>query len=104
LDAGPPLTFCQYSLQGGAIDSLWAAVRERDVATLRATEGERLALFQEIRRRGALREAPMLLATLSALAAGRVRIEAGRILDPAGHPAAPLDLSLEVDRALGPLI
>ncbi len=100
LDAGPPLSFCTYSLRGEDIDRLWAAVAGQDVAQLRAQAGEDLPLFVEIRRRGAVRETPLLLATLTALAGGRVRLAGGRVVDAEGHETAPLDVTPLVDEAI----
>jgi len=55
------------------------------------TPAEETPLFQEIRRRGATREPPLIVETLRALAEGRA--------DPSGeHP--PLDLTAHVEVAL----
>jgi phosphoribosylglycinamide formyltransferase-1 len=104
LDAGPPLSFCTYSLHDEAIDPLWDAIAGRDVADLRAAEGEELPLFVEIRRRGVVRETPLLLQTLAALAAGRIRLAGGRVVDAAGREAPPLDLTTPVDEAIERLV
>jgi phosphoribosylglycinamide formyltransferase-1 len=100
LDAGPPVSFCTYSLRGEGIDQLWDAISGRDVAQLRAEAGEDLPLFVEIRRRGAARETPLLLATLAALAEGKVRLREGDVVNADGHQTAPLDLTQLVDEAI----
>lgn len=100
LDSGPAISSCLYGLHDQVIDPLWSAVEGRDVAELRSHEGEELPLFQEIRRRGAERETPLLLATLHALAQGRIRLVEGRVEDGQGHPSPPLDLTDEVEQAL----
>jgi len=100
LDAGPALSFCRYNLRDEGIDPLWAAARAHDGESLRSEEGENLALFQEIRRRGASRETPLLLATLAALASRSLRLADGQPVRADGAPAAALDLTAEVERAL----
>jgi phosphoribosylglycinamide formyltransferase-1 len=87
VDAGPPVTFCTYSLRGGPIDRMWEAVDGRPAAELRTDPGEELPLFKEIRRRGAEREQPLIVETLRALAEG-------------GAVERPLDLSELVERRL----
>jgi folate-dependent phosphoribosylglycinamide formyltransferase PurN len=100
LDAGPPLSFCTYSLRDDQINPLWTAIKGRGVAEVRAEQGESLPLFAEIRRRGAQRETPLLLATLAALATSQIQVAGGRVLDERGTEVAPLDLSNEVDTAI----
>jgi phosphoribosylglycinamide formyltransferase-1 len=104
LDAGPLISFCLYSLRDAQIDPLWDAVNGRDLADIRAQSGEELPLFQEIRRRGATREAPLLLATLAALAEGRLHLQGGDVVDAARRPAPALDLSTTVDVARDPTV
>jgi len=100
LDAGPAISFCRYSLRDEGIDPLWTAARAQAAETLRSEQGEDLALFQEIRRRGASRETPLLLATLAALASRSLRLVDGRPVTADGAPVAALDLTDEVERAL----
>src|SRR5262249_33393998 len=54
VDAGPPVSFCTYSLRDASIDPLWQEVGSRSLPELRQASGEDLPLFNEIRRRGAL--------------------------------------------------
>ena len=100
LDEGPVVTYCTYPVRGGNIDALWADVETRGLDPARAAEGEDLPLFQEIRRRGVLREVPLVVETLRALADGRVRIVDKRPVDAAGAPIAGYDLSDEIERAV----
>jgi folate-dependent phosphoribosylglycinamide formyltransferase PurN len=100
LDEGPIVAYCRYPIRGDSIDALWAATHGRSVEQLRAAEGEENALFKEIRRRGAAREIPLIVRTLAAIAGGRVRLIPGGVLASDGRPAAPLDLSDEVEAAL----
>jgi phosphoribosylglycinamide formyltransferase-1 len=102
LDAGPAISFCTFGLLDGSTDPLWRGLGGREPGKLREQEGEQSPLFVEIRRRGAAREAPLLLETLQALAGGRLRLGDGRVLDANGRESAPLDLSREVDKAIEP--
>ena len=98
LDRGPPAAYCTYSLRGPAFDGLWAGVEGRSAAEIEASDGEDNALFREIRRHGAARELPLVVATLKAIAAGRVRVEGGRVLDESGRELSNgLDLTEEID-------
>lgn len=99
LDAGPPLSFCTYSTQDDGIAPLWQDIEGRDLADLQASEGEELPLFGEIRRRGAAREAPLMIATLEALALGHIHL-ARDLTEADESPAQPLDLTQQVDSAL----
>ncbi len=105
LDRGPPVASCSYPIRGPAFDALWEAAVDAQMDELREQPGEELPLFREIRRHGAAREHPLIIATLQALAEGRVAIENRqgdrRIVDGAGR-ALPrcLDLTDEVDAAL----
>ena len=85
VDAGPVASFCRYPLRGDELDPLW---RELEPALDAASDRELEAspLFEAIRRRGLRHEAPLLVATLRAVADGRLRL-AGRRLD-----GAPLEL------------
>ena len=86
VDAGPVASFCRYTLRDPELDPLW---RELEPALGSATdeELEQGALFAAIRARGLRHEAPLLVATLQAVADGRLPL-AGR-----GRPAAaPLEL------------
>lgn len=101
LDAGPPIAFCTYSLHDEQIEPLWRAAEQQEARPLRLDPGEDLPLFLDIRRRGAMRETPLLLATLGALARRQIRLSDGRLLDASGLPTGPLNLSTEVDNEIG---
>jgi folate-dependent phosphoribosylglycinamide formyltransferase PurN len=100
LDEGPVATYCRYSIRGEPFDPLWQMVAGRTVEELQHAEGEEHPLFTTVRAHGAARELPLVIRTLAALADRRIRIEPGRVLDAEGNPAAPLDLSEEVDARL----
>ncbi|HEY7294735.1 MAG TPA: formyltransferase family protein [Dehalococcoidia bacterium] len=80
VDAGPPLSFCTYSLRGPDIDPLWAEAAGRTIEQLKAEAGEELPLFKEIRRRGAEREPVLIVETLRAVAE-RGLPSAGEVMD-----------------------
>jgi folate-dependent phosphoribosylglycinamide formyltransferase PurN len=100
LDAGPIVTYCTYPLRGATIDLLWRAVEQRGVDETRATEGEANPLFQEIRRRGAARELPLVVETLRAIADGRLVIDGERILAGETKVVGGYDLTPEIESAL----
>ena len=100
LDEGPIATYCTYSLRGPNIDLLWRAVEGRSAEEIRQEEGEAHLLFQEIRRRGAARELPLVVETLRAFAGGRMRVEDGRPIAGATKLASGYDLTPEIEGAL----
>jgi folate-dependent phosphoribosylglycinamide formyltransferase PurN len=100
LDAGPIVTYCTYPLRGATIDLLWRAIEQHGVDEIRATEGEANPLFQEIRRRGAARELPLVVATLRALADGRLVLDGERILAGETKVVGGYDLTPEIESAL----
>ena len=97
LDRGPVVSYVTFPIRGAGFDELW---READAAELQAGFDEDLPLVQAIRRAGVLRERPLLLETLKAVASGRIRIEGGEVVDEGGRPTAPLCLNDEVERAV----
>jgi folate-dependent phosphoribosylglycinamide formyltransferase PurN len=102
LDRGPVVSYCTYAIRGALFEALWDAIGARSSAKLQAAEGEELPLFREIRRQGAARELPFVVATLRAFAQGRLRVESGQVLDSDGRPLkGGLDLSEEIDRSVG---
>ena len=100
LDAGPIVTYCTYPLRGASIDLLWRAVEQRGVEEVRATDGESNPLFQDIRRRGAARELPLVVETLRAFADGRLRIDGDRISAGDTKIVGGYDLTPEIESAL----
>lgn len=100
LDEGPIVTYCTYPLRGATIDLLWRAAESRDVGEIQSSDGEAFPLFQEIGRRGAAREIPLVIETLAAFAGGRLRVEDGRIM--AGHTRVVdgFDLTPEIEGTL----
>lgn len=79
LDAGPPLTYCTFSLKGGKFNSLWEKMEEKlkkmSLREIQREEGEREPLFREIRREELKREFPLIIYTLEALSKGIINLE-----------------------------
>ena len=100
LDEGPIVTYCTYPLTGANIDLLWRAVEQRGVDESRETDGEANPLLQEIRRRGAARELPLVVETLRAFADGRLRLEGERIIAGETKVVGGYDLTPEIEATL----
>ena len=105
VDRGPVLSHCELPIVGGAFDEERRALAGRSVEEVRSVEGEENGLFKLIRSEGYRREPYLLLATLGAVADGRVRIRPGEALDANGEPwanthAAGLSLTDEIEAAL----
>jgi phosphoribosylglycinamide formyltransferase-1 len=100
LDEGPIVTYCTYALRGATIDLLWRGVEHRTVTEIREADGEANPLFQEIRRRGAARELPLVVETLRTLADGRLRLEGRRIMAGDTRIVGGYDLTPEIEGAL----
>ena len=88
LDRGPVLSSCRYPLRGGAIDEQWQ--RARTETTRDATA----ALFDTIRARGVEREPHFLVASLQAVADGRITIP------DLAEKGPDVDLTADVEAAL----
>ncbi|HWO93860.1 MAG TPA: formyltransferase family protein [Dehalococcoidia bacterium] len=95
VDAGPPVTYCTFSLDDAALAPHWAEAAPRRGATLDET-----ALFRAIRERGMAREGPLVVETLRAFVQGERRVQAFRVVDAKGEDAPPLDLTERVEAAL----
>jgi len=104
LDRGPTVTYCTYPVRGPTLDPLWRQVEDRSVDEIRAAEGEDNPLFKEIRRQGATRELPLIVATLRAFADDRLRFEGLQVVSPEGTAVRGHDLTLEVEAAAAPLL
>ena len=100
LDEGPIVTYCTYPLRGATIDLLWRNAEDRATTQIRDSEGEQFPLFQEMRRRGAMRELPLVVESLRALADGRLRIDGGAIFAADTRIVRGYDLSPEIEASL----
>ncbi len=78
LDEGPPLTYAEVELRGGALDRLWddmeRKLEQNTLSDVIERGGEKEPLFAEIRRREFELEIPLLIMTLRELAAGRLTV------------------------------
>ena len=100
LDAGAIVTYCAFPLRGPTIDLLWRTAEHRSIDELRQSEGEAFPLFQEIRRRGAAREVPLVVETLRAFADGRLRVDDGRTMAGGTRVVHGFDLTPEIEGTL----
>ena len=100
LDEGPPVTYCKFSIRDKPFDKYWKQVQGRTIAEIQSQDGEENPLFKEIRRHGAARELPLIIATIKAFSEGRVKIQGNAIVDSQGQPIKAYDLSREVDQAV----
>ena len=105
VDRGPVLSHCVTPIAGGDFDADWEALAGRAVGEVRSAEGEANALFRRIRAEGYRREPHLLLATLRAVADGRLKVRPGEALDADGEPlsathAAGLPLTGEIEAAM----
>jgi len=89
LDRGPVVAYYSFPIQGDAFAPLWVK-----------GAAERGPLFWLIRQEGVRREIPLIVLTLKAVAEGRVRIKAGKVLDSTGKELKGLSLTQEVEEYL----
>jgi phosphoribosylglycinamide formyltransferase-1 len=104
LDRGPTVTYCTYPLHGTTLDPLWRQVEGRSVEEIKAMEGEQNLLFKEIRRQGATRELPLIVATLRAFADGRLHFQRLQVVTADQRPIDGFNLTPEVEAAVAPLL
>jgi phosphoribosylglycinamide formyltransferase 1 len=101
LDMGPTATFCTFPIRGQVFDNLWREIAGRTVEDIKAKEGVENALFKKIREYGAVREVPLILATLKAFSEGRVKITKDRqVINAAGQLCTGYDLTGDIDNAV----
>jgi phosphoribosylglycinamide formyltransferase-1 len=102
LDSGPVVALCRFSLKGPEWEPLWAQFREKrrtlSVAEIAAAEGESEPLFAEIRRRGEVREIPLLYQTIRRFADGKLSTADGGVFSESAR--LPLDLTESVELEL----
>jgi phosphoribosylglycinamide formyltransferase-1 len=99
LDRGPVVAYFRLPLRGPDWDPLWEqwhAKRETlSVQEIAAGEGESEPLFAEVRRRGEIREIPLLYQTLRQFSQGALNTSNGCVF--AESTRLPLDLTELVD-------
>jgi folate-dependent phosphoribosylglycinamide formyltransferase PurN len=95
LDRGPVVAFFRLPLRGPDWDPLWeqwhAKRATRSVVEIAADEGEDEPLFAEIRRRGEVREIPLLYQALRQFADGKLNTANGCVF--AESTRLPLDVT-----------
>lgn len=106
VDRGPVLSHYELPIVVGAFDEERRKLAGRDIERVKSEEGEENGLFRLIRAEGYRREPHLLLATLGAVADGRVMVRPGEALDANGEPwanthAAGLSLTAEIEAAIG---
>lgn len=93
LDRGPAMAFCRFSIRGDGFDPLWREMEKRleteSLEEIAEKEGESNSLFAAIRQKGVVREFPMVIEAIRALAEGKAKVEEG------GY-----DLTFEIDRVI----
>jgi len=100
LDQGPALSYVQFPIRGPVFEPLWLEINRQPITGLRATIGEDLRLFQEIRHHGIQREQPLLIETLKAFATGRLRILGTSIFSFSDKLEGAICLNQEIERNL----
>jgi phosphoribosylglycinamide formyltransferase-1 len=95
LDRGPVVSYLRLPLRGPDWDPLWeqwhAKRKTMSVQEIAAAEGEAEPLFAEVRRRGEIREIPLLYQTLRQFAEGKLNTANGCVF--AESTRLPLDLT-----------
>jgi phosphoribosylglycinamide formyltransferase-1 len=91
VDEGPVLSTTKFSVKGDEFSPMWNELSQTDLTIIKEDIGEDLPLFKAIREAGLLRERPLLIETLKAVASGRI--------DPAGTGEIT-DLTTEVEAAV----
>ena len=93
VDGGPVLSYCRFSTSGQEFDALWGAINGKSVSQVKEDEGEENALFTALRQQGLVRERPLVVETLKAIARGDISLE---------NAAAekPVDLTDQVEASL----
>jgi phosphoribosylglycinamide formyltransferase 1 len=98
LDMGPTATYCTFPIRGKVFDKLWEQVKGKTVEEIKAAEGVENPLFKTIREHGAVRELPLVVATLKILSQGNIKITKDRqVIDAAGRVIKGYDLTAEIN-------
>ncbi len=102
LDMGPTATYCTFPIRGKAFDKYWEEIRGKTVEEIKAGEGVQNALFKTIREHGAVREVPLIIATLKVFSEGKIKITKDRqVVDATGRIIKGYDLTKEIDTVVG---
>jgi phosphoribosylglycinamide formyltransferase-1 len=98
LDKGPAVTYCSFSIRGGAWGPLWKQfeheLQRSGLEEIKESFGESQPLFARIRNEGVKRELPLIVQTIRSLAEGEISIKDSQLYDRAGSKLAkPYDLT-----------
>ena len=78
LDKGPRITYCTFPLRDPFIDPLWEKheqkLKSKSLNQITKEEGKNNELFKEIRKRGVIRELPLIVQTLKIFSEGKISI------------------------------
>lgn len=84
LDKGPRITYCTFPLRDPVINPLWERheekLKSKTFNQMIKEEGEHNELFREIRKRGVIRELPLVVQTLKILSEGKISIRDKQIM------------------------
>ncbi|MCC7018277.1 MAG: hypothetical protein IT332_00895 [Ardenticatenales bacterium] len=101
VDEGPVVSYCRFGIATPELAPLWDALPADDVERAAYIAAERAkkretgdALFWAIRRRGVVREVPLMLATMRAIGDGGLRLAGAAV-------AGGIDVSRAVDEGVG---
>lgn len=101
LDQGPPITFCNFSLRDPFIDPLWGRHEQRlkgkSLNQIIQEEGENNKLFKEIRKRGVIRELPLIVQTLKAFSEGKIRVKDKQVIVDGQVQQQPFILTEQIE-------
>ena len=103
-DRGAALTYCRFPIRGGEYDALWEQMALKmetmSLDEIKTSEGQDEPLFKKIREDGAMRELPLIVATIKAFADGKVIMRDKRLYADGEALDGPYDLSVQVDESL----
>ncbi len=104
LDAGPAITYCEYSIYDDLIKPFWdqwkLKRKNKTLQDIQRTEGENEPLFKEIRRRGLEREFPLIVATLRSASLGEFNIINGEVISHSQKLTRGVDLTEYVESSI----
>lgn len=78
LDKGPRITYCTFPLRDPSINFLWEKheqkLKSKSLNQITKEEGKNNELFKDIRKRGVIRELPLIVQTLKIFSEGKISI------------------------------
>jgi phosphoribosylglycinamide formyltransferase-1 len=74
LDKGPIISYYSFPIIGDKLDELWRSIDGKPIEEIKNIYGESLELFRLIREMGMVRERPLLIETIKALAQGEIQL------------------------------